>query len=159
METKILYDSRNNPIHLYHYVSKQPTIHGVVHLIHGASEHFARYGMYADFMNKSGYHVIGIDFLAHGLSSSNLSTVHFADTLGNQIAYEGITLTQEAIKEWYPTLPVFLVGHSMGSFLARKAIIEKPTFYEKVILSGTAFVPRLLSGFGLFLCDVIQLFK
>ena len=63
MEKIILKDYLENPIHVYIY---QPTgkIKGVVHIIHGASEHFARYGLFAEFLNQHGYLAIGCDFLS-----------------------------------------------------------------------------------------------
>lgn len=158
METMFLEDSRKHKLQLYVYPAAG-NAKGVIHVLHGASEHFARYGLFAEFLNRSGYHVVGIDFLAHGLSADTLAYVHYADKEGDVLAYEGVTIVQDYIKKQYPALPVFLLGHSMGSFLARKALIDTPDFYQKAVISGTAFVPGLLSGVGKLLCSVIALFK
>jgi len=155
METKILTDSLNHSLQMYRYPTTKKPLKGVVHLIHGASEHFARYGLFAEFLNKQGYDVVGIDFLSHGLSTDSWDYVHFGDTLGSQVAYEGITLTQQYIKEHYPNTKIYLLGHSMGSFLARKALIDQGDLYDKVILSGSAFVPPFMANFGIHLCRLI----
>jgi alpha-beta hydrolase superfamily lysophospholipase len=158
MDKSNLVDSKGNVLHLYLYSTDKKPAKGVIHLIHGASEHFARYGLFAEFLNKSGYEVVGIDFLGHGLSTSTNRYVHYADQGGSQLAYEGITLVQEYIKKRYPSLPVYLLGHSMGSFLARKAMIQTPNLYKKAIFSGTTYMPPFVSKGGMFLCKVIKRF-
>jgi len=154
----VLNDSLNNPIHVYIYEpTKKPK--GVVQIIHGASEHFARYGVFADFLNTNGYLVIGCDILGHGLSTTTNSYVHFADKMGDLVAYESLTLVKDYIQVNYPNLDIFLFGHSMGSFLARKLILDFPNFYKKAIISGTTIVPASLSTFGILLTGTISLFK
>ena len=53
MKKIILKDYLQNPIHVYIY-EPESEIKGIVHVIHGASEHFARYGLFAEFLNKQG---------------------------------------------------------------------------------------------------------
>lgn len=158
MEKIVLKDYQENPIHVYIY-KPEGKIKGVVHVIHGASEHFARYGLFAEFLNQNGYLVIGCDFLGHGLSTENLEYVHFADKDGDILAYESVVLVKEYIEENYPKNDVFIIGHSMGSFLARKMILDFPDFYKKAVISGTAYVPQMVVSAGSFLIKVIRLFK
>jgi alpha-beta hydrolase superfamily lysophospholipase len=159
MNKLILQDSQGNHLHCYVYPALISPAKAVVHIIHGASEHFARYGLFAEFLNQNGYEVVGVDFLAHGLSAQTYDYVHYSDKNGDVLAYEGVTLVQDYIKANYPSLPVFLLGHSMGSFLARKALIDRPGFYQKAVISGTAFVPGSLSAVGKLLCKIIAAFK
>ncbi len=158
MEKIILKDYLENPIHVYIY---QPTgkIKGVVHIIHGASEHFARYGLFAEFLNQHGYLAIGCDFLSHGLSTETLDYVHFADKDGDILAYESVVLVKEYIETNYKDLDVYLLGHSMGSFLARKLILDFPDFYKKAVISGTAYVGQGIITMGSLLIKFIRLFK
>ncbi|MGD9909294.1 MAG: alpha/beta fold hydrolase [Candidatus Izemoplasmatales bacterium] len=158
MRKVVLKDSRSNPIHIYVY---EPTekIKGIVHIIHGASEHFARYGLFAEYLNQSGYLVIGCDMLGHGLSTETTDYVHFADKEGSKIGFESILLVKDYILEHYKDLPVYIMGHSMGSFLARKMLIEYPDIYKKGIISGTAYVPGVVTTFGILLTGTIGLFK
>lgn len=154
----VLNDSMNNPIHIYVY---EPTekIKGVVQIIHGASEHFARYGVFAEYLTQNGYVVVGCDILGHGLSTTTNDYVHFADKNGDSLAFESLILVKEYIEEHYSKKNIYVLGHSMGSFLARKMILEYPDFYRKAIISGTTIVPAPVTFFGILLTGIIALFK
>jgi len=158
MEKIILKDYQGNPIHVYIY-KPEGNVKGIVHIIHGASEHFARYGLFAEYLNKQGYLAIGCDFLGHGLSTENLDYVHFADKDGDILAYESVVLVKEYIEANYQGLDTYILGHSMGSFLARKMILDFPNFYKKAVISGTAFVPQMVVSMGSLLIKIIRLFK
>jgi alpha-beta hydrolase superfamily lysophospholipase len=159
MQKIILQDSQKNNIHVYLYEPVTKPYKGVVQIIHGASEHFARYGVFAEFLTKNGFVVIGSDILGHGLSTPTTDFVHFADKGGADLAFESVTLVKDTIAKTYPKLPVYLLGHSMGSFLARLMILKYPDFYQKAIISGTAHTPKMLTGIGMFLCNTIEAFK
>lgn len=158
MEKFVLKDYQENPIHVYLY-KPEDKIKGVVHIVHGASEHFARYGLFAEYLNKNGYLVIGCDFLGHGLSTETLDYVHFADKDGDILAYESIVLVKEYIEENYKDLDVYLIGHSMGSFLSRKMVLDFPGFYKKAIFSGTGFASKGLVFAGKTLINFMRPFK
>lgn len=155
MQKLIVKNTAGNDIHIYVYDQAVAPVKGVVHLIHGVAEHIARYGLFAEFLNKHGYIAVGCDFLGHGLSTDTNAYVHYADKHGDTLAYESVTLVQTYIKEHYPTLPVFVLGHSMGSFLARLAILKNPDFYEKAVISGTGMHPKPLILVGMTLCNLI----
>jgi alpha-beta hydrolase superfamily lysophospholipase len=158
MKQFTLQDYHNNSIHVYLY---EPTekVKAVVQIIHGASEHFARYGLFSEFLAKNGYLVIGCDIIGHGLSTSNLDFVHFADKNGDLLAYESVLLVKEYVEKNYPDSPIYLLGHSMGSFLARKLVLDFPNVYSKVVISGTAYTPKMLVAVGIALTKIIKFFK
>ncbi|MDY0024204.1 MAG: alpha/beta hydrolase, partial [Candidatus Izemoplasmatales bacterium] len=158
MKQFTLKDYHDNPIHVYEYLPDQE-IKGVIQIIHGASEHFARYGLFSEFLTKNGYAVYGCDIIGHGLSTDNLNFVHFADKDGDLLAYESVLLVKEYIEKTHPNHKYYILGHSMGSFLTRKLILDFPEFYEKAIISGTAFTSKLLVNIGCFLTRTIRLFK
>jgi alpha-beta hydrolase superfamily lysophospholipase len=159
MEKFILKNSIGNDIHVYFYDQAALPVKGIVHLIHGASEHIARYGLFAAYLNNHGYLAIGCDFLGHGLSTDTNAYVHYADKNGDSLALESLDLVQKFIKTRHPELPVYVLGHSMGSFLARLEIIQKPSFYKKAVISGTTTTPAFMTAMGTFLCNVIGAFK
>jgi alpha-beta hydrolase superfamily lysophospholipase len=155
----ILHDSAKNDIHIYLYEPAEKPYKGIVHIIHGASEHLARYGLFAEFLNQNGYAVIGSDLLGHGLSTPTNDYVHFADKNGADLAFESVTLVMDLIKKTFPDLPVFLLGHSMGSFLARLVLLRYPNFYQKAVLSGTAYMAKPLMAAAGLLSGIIRLFR
>jgi alpha-beta hydrolase superfamily lysophospholipase len=158
MQKIILKDYEGNDIHTYIYEQKGD-LKGVIHIIHGAAEHFARYGVFAEFLNDAGYLVIGCDMLGHGLSTNTHEYVHFGDKNQDILAFESIVLVKEYIEENYPGQEVLLLGHSMGSFLARKMLIDYPDFYSKAIISSTCFFPQIVTVSGNFLAKLISFFK
>lgn len=159
MQKLILHDSANNDIHVYLYEPAEKPYKGIVHIIHGASEHFARYGLFAEFLNQNGYAVIGADLLGHGLSTPTTDYVHFADHNGGELAFESVTLVKDYIAQNFAGLPAYLLGHSMGSFLARLTILRYPDFYKKAVISGTAYMPKFMMGAASLLGSLIRAFK
>lgn len=158
MEHFILNDNHNNDIHTYVYKpSSEPK--GVIQIVHGASEHFARYGLFAEFLVKNSYIVIGHDILGHGLSTSTLDYVHFDDKLGHQFAFETIELVKEWMNKNYSHIPHYILGHSMGSFLARKMVLSHPFAYKKAVFSGTAYPSKSMLRIAKGLTSTIKLFK
>jgi alpha-beta hydrolase superfamily lysophospholipase len=158
MKQFTLEDYQKNKIHIYQY-EPEGEIKGVVQIVHGASEHFARYGIFSEFLNKQGYLVLGCDIIGHGLSTDNYDFVHFADKNGDLLAYESVLLIKEYIEKNYPNQEYFLIGHSMGSFIARKLVLDFPDFYKKVVISGTAHPPKAIINIGIALTKIIKFFK
>jgi len=158
MKQFTLNDYQGNPIHVYQY-NPEGEIRGVIQIIHGASEHFARYGIFSEFLANAGFIVIGCDIIGHGLSTDNYEFVHFADKNGDLLAYESVLLVKEYIEKTYSDYKQYLIGHSMGSFIARKLLIDFPNFYTKAILSGSAYPPKLLLNVGMCLTRIIKTFK
>ncbi|MDD5294114.1 MAG: alpha/beta hydrolase [Candidatus Izemoplasmatales bacterium] len=154
----VVHDDANNPIHLYVFVPEgKPK--AVVHLIHGAAEHLSRYTEFATFLTQHSFVVIGCDLLGHGLSSPTSDYVHFADRNGDTLAFQSLILVQNYIREHYSKLKVYVLGHSMGSYLTEKLLIDNPGFYQKAVLSGSSYFPVMLTRFGIILASIIICFK
>ena len=63
----------------------------------------------------------GNDHLGHGESVRNRDQYgFFAEKNGNTVLLLDLHQLQRKTKELYPDVPYFLLGHSMGSFLARQ---------------------------------------
>lgn len=117
---------------------------GVVQIFHGMSEHAKRYEDLALFLNKNGYIVFANDLRGHGktaLDLDNLGTYQGIDIVWDTIMDE-IFFTRE-LKEEY-NLPVHILGHSYGSFIAL-AYIQKCKLYSKAILCSSALLKDRLS--------------
>lgn len=85
----------------------------VIQIAHGYGEHMARYADVADFLTNLGYAVYGIDYTGHGHSEG--LPVYINDFNDLVSLHE---LVYARVQENYPDLPVFMLGHSMGTLVA-----------------------------------------
>lgn len=110
----------------------------IVHIVHGMSEHGMRYAHFAEALNKEGYSVYCPDLRGHGKTAGDIKNVgFFADRDGwNLVVQETIEIT-DLIKSKHPNLPVFILGHSMGSFISRTVAFIEPNLVDGYILSAT----------------------
>lgn len=115
------------------YTPETP-VRGLVHVVHGMMEHISRYESFMRSMASKGFICYGFDNLGHG---------HTADTTGD-LGYLGdwkypVTDVQQfskTMKAAYGNhLRCYLIGHSMGSFIARCA--ASPRIWNKAIFLGT----------------------
>lgn len=132
---------------------------GVVQLIHGMAEYAGRYEPFAKFLNSLGYIVFADDHRAHGQTAIDESKIGkydgenlFFDTLKDEIFISNM------LKKEY-SLPLFVFGHSYGSFLTQ-AYIEHCDIYDKAIICGSALMKgRIDVKFGLLIAKMTRFFK
>jgi alpha-beta hydrolase superfamily lysophospholipase len=117
----------------------------VVNVVHGMGEHGGRYAAFAEFMCRAGVEVWCADQRGHG-KTADVSVNdaangglygHCADKGALMKLLLDINRVNERIKGAYPGLPLFLLGHSWGSFLAQNYIEFSKTALTGCILSGT----------------------
>ena len=137
--------------------TKEPK--GIVQLVHGMAEHIARYDEFARFLNDNGYHAIGHDHLGHGESISGENELgYFAKKKGLEcVLGDMLSVTKEA-KKLFPGLPVYMLGHSMGSYFTRRYITVYPKQLAGLILSGTGDQSYRLAHAGKRVATRISLF-
>ncbi len=117
---------------------------GVVQIAHGLAEHAARYERFALALNQAGFLVYAVDHRGHGRTSR--------DSLGDfgEAGFSGLIADVaqygSALAADHPELPLFLFGHSMGSFAAQAVIAEHSAQYAGVVLSGTSAMDVLAAG-------------
>lgn len=133
---------------------------GILQIAHGMLEFIERYDEFARFMNEQGILVVGNDHLGHGASiCSTRDYGYFAEKNGNKVLLSDMRELQRITQEKYPGLPYFLLGHSMGSFLARQYIYMHGTWLDGAVICGTAWHPRLETAGGMLLCQLIGRLK
>ena len=135
------------PLTLYHWECENPK--AIVHIVHGMSEHAARYDHFASWLNENDITVVSSDLRGHGKTAGELRNVgHFATRNGWEKVCKDICLiTEETIKK-HPNLPIIFLGHSMGSFLIRKISYSFGNFGSGYIFSSTAGHPGLIGIAG-----------
>lgn len=117
----------------------------LVLLSHGMAEHIARYDHVGAALAGRGYLVAGYNHLGHGAEAPRLGW--FAERDGWSRLVEDLKTVMDSLAT--PGLPRVLLGHSMGSFLAREYALRYPDGLDALVLSGTGWHPRLLCVAGL----------
>ena len=121
----------------------------VVQIVHGISEYVERYAPFAGFLNAQGYTVVGHDHLGHGRTAAGEGEY---GRFPEQDGWHTVNRDVRALRAWgeteFPSLPYFLLGHSMGSFQARNYLIDYPGTVDGCILSGTGQENAVTVAFG-----------
>ena len=124
-------------------------LRAVLVLSHGVSEHILRYEPLAAYLTERGFAVAGHDHLGHGLSvAAGAPRLYFGPRGSWDWAVQDLYARRELAGQRFPGLPVFLLGHSMGSFLARTYLIRYPGTVAGAILMGTGQMPPALVAAG-----------
>ncbi len=127
----------------------------LMQISHGMCEYFLRYEGFAEFLSENGILVFGHDHLGHGHSAKCPDDLGFTASRGGAgFLTEDVHNLALQFKQKYPTLPLFLLGHSMGSFIARNVLEKHPDTYSAAIIMGTAG-PDMPTGAGRFLASLI----
>ncbi|QVK18118.1 lysophospholipase [Mycoplasmatota bacterium] len=130
---------------------------GIVLCIHGMCEHSNRYEDFALFLNKNGYSVYTYDHRGHGQSILMNENKGYLGIDGfNKMVYD-MNVVVSYIKEKYPNEKIYLLGHSMGSFVTQRYI----QLYDKadgVVLSGSNYGTKSLKA-GRLMSKLACIFK
>lgn len=130
-------------------------IKGIVQLSHGMSEHIKRYDAFSRFLNQNGFIVYGNDHRGHGNSvTAPDDRGYFADKNGFEFVVDDMFRLTAIAKNEHPNLPIFIFGHSMGSFLTRRYMVKYGKHINGVVLSGTGGDQGLLGKIGLQLAKI-----
>lgn len=141
METREFTDAHGIAI-VYDVHPAEGTARGVVQLLHGVGEHAGRYGRLIDALTGAGFHVYADDHRGHGRTGIRQ---HEGPAKLGRLGAGGLRAAEAAIwhltgiiKDEHPDLPLVLLGHSWGSFLAQMLVNHHPEAWDAVILSGSA---------------------
>jgi len=104
---------------------------GVIIITHGMGEHSMRYLEMVDFYTNEGYTVISFDIRGHGLSEGKRG-----HTPGFEFLMDDIERVYTQVMKDYPSLPIFLFGHSMGGNLVLNFLLRKPNSICGAIVTG-----------------------
>lgn len=124
---------------------KQPR--AILLIAHGMAEQISRYDRAAKKLAKEGYLVCGYNHLGHGETAPIKG--YFAEQDGWGKTVSDIKTVMDFLKKRAPNIPCVLLGHSMGSFLAREYVLRYPRELDALVLSGTAFQTKELCLSGL----------
>lgn len=134
-------DAQGVTVHYYSWKAASPR--GVIQLVHGLGEYAARHEPLIERLVTAGYTVYADDHRGHG--KTGLGQWGEADRLGRLGPGGMRAVVQDAreltaiIRRENPGIPLVLLGHSWGSFLAQMMLNLAPGDYDAVILTGTAY--------------------
>lgn len=120
---------------------------GAVEIVHGMAETAVRYAETAQALVAAGFEVYALDLRGHGESARKNKCLGFAGPDGHNGMVKDIALLGREIAQRRPDTPLFLLGHSMGSFLTQKVMYTSPEPYAGFMLTGTCG-PRSMLAFG-----------
>lgn len=111
---------------------------GIIQICHGMAEHVLRYHDFAQEMTGLGYLVCGNDHAGHGRSvASRQDLGFFGEAPGSyHFLLQDMDTLFQIMKDQYPQLPYFILGHSMGTFLSQLFAKEKGDALSGLLLLG-----------------------
>ncbi|MFE6157591.1 alpha/beta fold hydrolase [Streptomyces sp. NPDC056486] len=145
------------PVATYTWLPEGGRPRAFVQIAHGAGEHALRYDRFARHLVAHGYGVIASDHRGHGATAQATGgygvTGSSADASAAGPSFDSwraivddLKAIGDQVRTLNPGTPLFLLGHSMGSHLARDYAQEFPDGLAGLILSGTF---RSLPGVGI----------
>ena len=154
MKEKRVYSLKENgQIVGYKWSSQTPKANIVI--CHGMAEHIERYDEFATFLTNNNFNVYGHNQRGHKDTSTKENYGYMSEGDNLQILVDDLHDIIEIIKSENPELPVYLFGHSMGSFVSQRLIEIYPNIVDKVILSGSNLQPTIVGKVGSFVASII----
>ena len=117
---------------------------GIVQIAHGMRESTDYYREFCEALAEAGYGAFIHDARGHGRTAGIPGEKDFQKNAGDigengfENMADDLAEINGALHKRYPGVPVFLLGHSMGSVLARLYISRYGKTLHGVIFSGTA---------------------
>lgn len=120
------------------------TLKAVILVSHGMAEHSARYARLAEQLCNQGYGVYALDQRGHGQTATHGVLGHYADDDGWCKVVGDLASLNQHIGQQHPGLPIVLLGHSMGSYIAQAYLLHHSASLHGAVLSGSNFQPVAL---------------
>lgn len=138
----------------------EKTPESILQISHGMVEFIDRYDDFATYLAEKKILVVGNEHLGHGGSVLSKDKYgYFAEKNGKNIVLSDLYQLTVIMKEEYPSLPYFLLGHSMGSFFARQYLCTYGSQLNGAIIMGTGRHCLAETIAGKMLTSLIAFFK
>lgn len=120
----------------------------IIHIVHGMAEHAKRYAAIAAKFTEDGYAVFANENRAHGTAVKSVAELGIGEANWYYKQIEDLKIIINYLHQRFPGKPVFLFGHSMGSFLCQRYFQLYGKNLQGLILSATNGQPDPLLNLG-----------
>ncbi|HHY57923.1 MAG TPA: alpha/beta hydrolase [Chloroflexi bacterium] len=103
----------------------------IIIIVHGLCEHSGRYDYVTNKLTAASFGVYRFDHRGHGRSQG--VPIFYRDF--NEMI-DDVNVVVELVRREHPTLPIFLLGHSMGGFAVTTYGMKYPTSVNGIVTSG-----------------------
>lgn len=109
------------------------------------AEYIDRYDAFASYLCGQGYLVAGEDFLGHGQTAlSERDLGYFAGQDPATVLVRDVHRLKKTVQALWPGIPVYIIGHSMGSFVVRNYLCRYGTGIGGAVVMSTGMQPLAL---------------
>lgn len=130
----------------------------VVQIVHGMCSCKEVYFPFMENLASNGYVAVACDLRGHGASVPSPDDLGYMGKGGTKALVGDVREVSKWAKEKWPSLPLFLVGHSMGSMIVRSYVKHDPSLVDGLVVTGSpSRAPE--ARFGKFVAGCIGLFR
>jgi alpha-beta hydrolase superfamily lysophospholipase len=119
----------------------------IVQIVHGGAEHGGRYSGLAKALNEQGFVVYAEDHRGHGRTgeiNTKLGDMGEANAF-ERVCDDVLALGQRAQTE-NPGIPLVILGHSLGSLITQRILLQHSELYAAAVLSGSPDITSIAAG-------------
>ena len=135
------------PLHVYHWPGQSITPSKVVLIIHGMMEHAKRYAEFGQFLSEHNIAVYAYDQRGHGQTAAHPNRVGILNGDWKTLVKDAQQVCQ-TIATKHTGIPMVVLGHSMGSYVAQHLASNYGNHLNGLILSGASKESALDVFFG-----------
>ena len=120
---------------------------GIVQLVHGGAEHAGRYQTLAIALNERGYTVYAEDHRGHGRTGEiNTKLGDMGEANAFERVCDDVLALGRRAKTENPELPLIIIGHSLGSLITQRLLLQHSDEYAAAVLSGSPDITAIAAG-------------
>lgn len=151
------FDSRDgeHKLHAIRWVPDTEKPVCIVQIVHGMTEYVDRYDHFANYLAERGILVVGDDHLGHGKSVRPGERYgYFCKDDAPTVLVRDEHRLKKMTQERYAGIPYIIMGHSMGSFIARNYLLKYGKGIDGAIIMGTGMQPKPVLIFGIAVATI-----
>ena len=135
------------PLYVNRWYSEQPP-KALLMVAHGMAEHSGRYARLAEALVAQGFELYAHDQRGHGKTAEHGTLGHYADANGWSLVVNDLASLNHHMRQQHPHAPIFLLAHSMGSYIGQAYLMQHSSSLQGAILSGSNYQPAALYRAG-----------